>query len=160
MRSYQAWLGILVVATSAAWAQSDDQAAKRVAAHELLEAEQWDKILDATAKVYAKLYVDNLLKTDPTLPKGRLAEFQALIEAHLMQTKKDYIVQTEAKIAQEISLQDLQSAIAFYKSPVGQHLGSAQAALTPLMAEMQETWASNAVAHATKDLNTSAKAVK
>jgi hypothetical protein len=155
------WTLLGLMAIAPAMAQSnDDFNARLTAARELYSAEQRDKIIDSVIRSQAALYVERLAKTYPKLSKDRLVELRAKIEINLTETKKDYLAQEESLIARQISLQDLQSAIAFYKSPVGQRLASATVALIPTSGKNQAIWLSSAVARATNDMNASAKASK
>jgi hypothetical protein len=101
-----------------------------------------------------------LAQAYPKLPKDRLARLRTKIESNLEETKNDYIAQEEALVAKHLSLQDLQSALAFYKSPIGHRLASATAAIIPTTGNNQAIWVSNAVTRATNEINTSAKGVK
>ena len=161
MKRYMLWTLLGAMAIVPAKAQSSaDFDARFAVAKELYSAQQRYKILDAIIKSQAEIYVDRLAKSYPKLPKDRLAALRIKIEANLEATKNGYIEQEEALAARQLSLQDLQSALAFYKSAVGQRLASAAAALIPVAGKNQAIWVSNAVKQATDDMNASAKASK
>jgi hypothetical protein len=161
MKRFILWMLLGTMAIVPAMAQSDANFSARIAvAKELYSAQQRYKILDAIIKSQAEIYVDRLANAYPKFSKNRLAALQIKIEANLEATKNGYIEQEEVLAARRLSLQDLQSALAFYKSAVGQRLASAAAALVPIAGKNQATWVSNAVKRATDDLNASAKASK
>ncbi|HEY2008471.1 MAG TPA: DUF2059 domain-containing protein [Rhizomicrobium sp.] len=161
MKRYMLWTLLGAMTIAPAMAQGDAGFdARLAAAKELYAAEQRYKILDIIIESQATIYVDRLAQSYPKLPKDRLATLRAKIESNLTETKNDYIAQEEALIAKQLSLQDLQSALAFYKSPIGQRLASAAAAIIPTAGKNQSIWVSNAVTRATNDMNASAKASK
>jgi hypothetical protein len=161
MKRYMLWTILGTMAAVPAMGQSNANFDTRLAvAKQLYTAQQRYKILDAIIKSQAEIYVDRLAKSYPKLPKGRLAMLQTKIEANLEATKNGYIEQEEALAARQLSLQDLQSALAFYKSPVGQRIASAAVTVIPVAGKNQAIWVSNAVKQATDDINASAKASK
>ena len=161
MNRYVLWTLLGTMAIAPAMAQGkDDFDARLVAARELYSAEQRGKMVDALIKSQAAFYVDRLAKAYPKLSKDRLVELRAKIEINLTETKNDYLAQEQSLIARQIGLQDLQSAIAFYKSPVGQRLANATVALIPASGKNQAIWVSSAVTRATNDMNAATKAPK
>jgi hypothetical protein len=158
MRIGKLWLtvSIAIIATQSAHAETDNLAARQAAAHAFLAARYADKQVETISVTLAQYYAAQMHKTHPEISQIRLDALQKAIESNLMATKNNFIDREADLYAAKLSLQDLQAATTFYKTPTGKKL--ADPALVPEIAKYQVDWSRAAVTKATTDLNATSKA--
>jgi len=151
-------LGLLAIA-SPAMAQNDSGLdARQAAVQQLLQARDADKHLDTMAGTLANLYVERLRKAQPETSQERLNALSTAIKADLLASQDDYLRPEIALLSQRLTMEELQAAIAFYRTPIGKKLSAIATDVIPDAAKAQTDWLSAAVLKATNEVN--AKATK
>jgi hypothetical protein len=159
MRMGKIWLLGLLAIASPAMAQNDNGLnARRAAVQQLLELRNEDKHLDTMAGTLANLYVERLRKARPEISQEQLDALDTTIKADLLASQDDYLRPEIASLSQRLTMEDLQAAIAFYRTPAGKKLSAIATDLIPDIAKAQTDWVSAAVLKATNEVN--AKATK
>lgn len=156
MRIGKIWLLGLLAIASPAIAQNDD--ARRAAVQQLLEARDADRHLDTMAGTLANLYVERLRKARPEMPQERLDALKSKIKANLLASQDDYLRPEIALLSQRLTMEELHTAIAFYRTPTGKKLAAIATDVIPDAAKAQTDWLNAAVRKATNEVN--AKATK
>jgi hypothetical protein len=154
MQRSKIWLFVLVIAATPALAQENDSPdARRGAVRELFAAREEDRIMEAMIESLADAYVVSMHRLHPEIAQEPLDNLRNAIRTNLAATKDDYLSHEESMLAEHLSLEDLRTAIEFYKTPAGKRLADIAPSLIPEAAKDQLAWTSAAIKKATDDVN-------